>query len=87
MGFGLAMVFVLYAYGGWNDAAFIASEVRNRSRNIPWALFLSTGGITLVYLLVNGAYLWVLGFQGARESWTPAADVMQRVAAHKPSVF
>ena len=80
MGFGLAMVFVLYAYGGWNDAAFIASEVRNRSRNIPWALFLSTAGITLVYLLVNGAYLWVLGFQGARESWTPAADVMQRVA-------
>ena len=31
--FGLAMVFVLYAYGGWNDAAFVAAEVRDRRRN------------------------------------------------------
>jgi amino acid transporter len=80
MGFGLAMVFVLYAFGGWNDAAFVASEVRDAKRSIPRALFLSTSVITIIYLLVNGAYLWVLGFDAARESWTPAADVMQRIA-------
>jgi amino acid transporter len=76
-GFGLAMVFVLYAYGGWNDAAFIAFEVRNRGRNMPLALLLGTGGITLIYLLVNGAYLWGLGFEELRASSAPAADVLR----------
>lgn len=80
LGLGLAMVFVLYAYGGWNDAAFVASEVLHPSKNIPRALLLSTCGITLVYLLVNGAYLRVLGFAGAQNSWTPAADLMRHVA-------
>lgn len=74
-GFGLAMVFVLYAYGGWNDAAFVAAEVRQRHRNMPLALVLGTAGITLIYLLVNGALLWGLGFQGVRDSGAPAADV------------
>jgi len=74
-GFGLAMVFVLYAYGGWNDAAFVASEVRNRRRNMPLALILGTAGITVIYLLVNAAYLWGLGFEGVRSSSAPAADV------------
>jgi amino acid transporter len=74
-GFGLAMVFVLYAYGGWNDAAFVAAEVRNRHRNIPRALILGTGGIALIYALVNLAYLWGLGFEGLRESSAPAAEV------------
>jgi len=74
--FGMAMVFVFYAYGGWNDAAFVAAEVRNRRRNLPWALFIGTGGIMLIYLLVNAAYLWGLGFQGVSQSWTPAADVL-----------
>ena len=79
VGFGLAMVFVLYAYGGWNDAAYVAAEVRDRQRNIPLALILGISGITVIYLLVNAAYLWVLGFEGVRGSWTPAADVMQAV--------
>jgi APA family basic amino acid/polyamine antiporter len=74
-GFGLAMVFVLYAYGGWNDAAFVASEVKNRGRNMPLALILGTAGITLIYVLVNLAYLWGLGFEGVRTSSAPAADV------------
>ena len=47
-GFGLAMVFVLYAYGGWNDAAFVAAEVRDVRRNLPRALILGTTGITIV---------------------------------------
>jgi len=73
--FGLAMVFVLYAFGGWNDAAFVAAEVRNQRRNMPLALLLGTAAITLLYLAVNAAYLRVLGFEAARLSPTPAADV------------
>ncbi len=77
--FGLALVFVLYAYGGWNDAAFVAAEVRGQRRNLPWALFLGIGLITAVYLLVVTAYLIVLGYDGARAYEAPAAEVMQRV--------
>jgi APA family basic amino acid/polyamine antiporter len=75
---GLAMVFVLYAYGGWNDAAFVAAEVKDRRRDIPRALFLGIGLITAIYLLVILAYLIVLGYETASENSTPAAEVLYR---------
>jgi amino acid transporter len=74
--FGLAMIFVLYAYGGWNDAAFVAADVRNR-RNIIRALILGTGLVTIIYLAVNVAYLRALGFERIRASGTVAAEVGQ----------
>jgi APA family basic amino acid/polyamine antiporter len=74
--FGLAMVFVLYAYGGWNDAAFVAAEVRNRRRNLPLALLGGVTAVAVIYLMVNAAYLSALGFEGARQSMTPAADAL-----------
>jgi amino acid transporter len=74
-----AMVLVFLTYGGWNDAAYVAAEVRDGRRNIPRALLLGVAGITLLYLLVNAAYLWALGFDGARQSETVAADVLGRL--------
>ena len=62
----LAIILVLYAYGGWNDAAFVAAEVRNPRRNIPLALIIGVGIITVAYLLVNTAYLTGLGFDGVQ---------------------
>ncbi|TMQ33272.1 MAG: amino acid permease [Planctomycetota bacterium] len=75
---GLAMVFVLYTYGGWNDAALVAAEQRNRRRNITLALVIGTSAITLIYLLVNLAYLRGLGFEGVKASRAVAADVLER---------
>jgi amino acid transporter len=63
----LAIILVLYTYGGWNDAAFVAAEVRDRRCNIPLALLLGVGIITAVYLLVNLAYLLCLGFDLAAD--------------------
>lgn len=74
--FGVAMILVLYAFGGWNDAAFVASEVKDRQKNIPKALFLGIGGITIVYLLINIGYLWGLGIDNLRGNPTPAADAL-----------
>jgi len=76
---GTALIFVLYTYGGWNDSVFVAAEVRDVRRNMPRALLLGTLGITVIYLLVNGAYLWCLGFDGVRSSPTPASDVLHTV--------
>lgn len=75
---GLALVFILYAYGGWSDAAFVAAEVRDVRRNIPRALLAGLGTITALYVLVNLAYLAGLGFAGVCASATPAADLLQR---------
>jgi len=49
---GVAFILVLYAYGGWNDAAFVAADMRS-IRDIPKALIFGTLGITFIYLLVN----------------------------------
>jgi APA family basic amino acid/polyamine antiporter len=78
-GWPLAMILILYAYGGWNDAAFVAADVRDRKRNIPRALLLGIGVITACYVLINAAYLATLGFEGLRESRQPASDAMGKV--------
>ena len=75
-GWSLAMILVLYAYGGWNDAAFVTAEVRNRSRNIPLALLYGLGLIVIIYVLVNLAYLRAVGFEGLRKSQRPAAEAL-----------
>lgn len=74
---GLALVFVLYAYGGWTHAAYVAAEVRDQRRNLPHALVLGITGIIVIYLAINATYLGVLGFDVARHTPTPAADVME----------
>lgn len=74
---GLALVFVLYSYGGWNDASQVATEVRNLERNVPRVLIAGMGGVTILYLIVNAAYLSGLGYAGLCDSKAPAADVVQ----------
>ena len=76
--FGLAMVFVLLTYGGWNEAAYISAELREPKRNMVRALVVSIGIITALYLLVTWAYWHGLGMQGMAQSQAIAADLLQR---------
>jgi len=73
---GFALILVLYAYGGWNNAALVASEVQDPQRNVPRVLLFGTAAITALYLVVNAAYLAALGFDGLRAAAAPAADVL-----------
>lgn len=75
-GFGLAMVFVLLTFGGWNEAAYISAELKNGHRNMVKALVFSIAIITSLYLLVTWAYWRGLGFHGMSSSQTIAADLM-----------
>ena len=75
--FGLAMVFVLLSYGGWNEAAYLSAEIHDRRRNIVRALLLSIGIIAGLYLLVNWAYWQGLGIAGMARSQALAADLMR----------
>jgi len=75
--FGLAMVMVLLTYGGWNEAAYVSSEIRGFPRNVVRALLVSIGLVTLLYLLVNLAYLHGLGLAGMARSETVATDLLR----------
>lgn len=74
---GLAMVFVLLTYGGWNEAAYLSAELRGSRRGMLHALVISIGLITALYLLVNVAYVYGLGLQGMAKSEALAADLLR----------
>ena len=76
--FGLAMVFVLLTYGGWNEAAYLSAEVRGGRRAILGVLLVSLTIIAVAYLAVNLALLNGLGLAGLAASKAPGADVMNR---------
>ena len=78
----LAFLLVMFAYTGWNEAAYIATEVRDRRRTLPLALLLGTAAIIFLYVLVNIAYLTGLGYEDAAESSEVAADVLALVPWH-----
>jgi amino acid transporter len=69
--FAGAMIFALWSYSGWHEAAYIVAEVRNSRRNIPLALIVGTTVVTLIYLAVNAAFLYGLGFERARGAKVP----------------
>ncbi len=81
--FGLAMIFVLFTFGGWNEAAYLAGEVRDARRNMLRILIWGIVAVTALYLLVNAAYLVALGLDGIRDSKAVAADVMRLYAGER----
>ena len=58
--FLLALIPVMFAYSGWNAAAYIAEEIRDPGRNVPRALALGTTAVIAIYVLLNLLYLFVL---------------------------
>lgn len=77
--FSVALIIVLFTYGGWNEMAYVAAEVKDPDRNIVRALMLGTGAVTVLYLLFNGAFLYMLGHAGMAASEAVAADAMGAV--------
>lgn len=80
---GMAMIFVLLSYGGWNEAAYLTGELKDAPRNIAKVLTLGTLITVALYVLANWALLSILGLDGLRASDAVAADMM-RVAAGRP---
>ncbi|HXV89868.1 MAG TPA: amino acid permease [Gemmatimonadales bacterium] len=74
---GLALIPVMFTYGGWQQTNFIAEEIVDAPRTLPRALVLGVGIVMVVYLLANGAYLRALGPAGLAASAAPAADTLE----------
>ncbi len=77
---GMAMIFVLLTYGGWNEAAYLTGELKDAPRNIAKVLAGGTVLLVVLYTLANLALLSVLGLDGLRQSDAVAADMMRVVA-------
>ena len=78
--FGLALVFVLLAYGGWSEAAYLSGDLKDVRRNMVRVLVIATAIITLIYVLMNLAFLNILGLDGIRGSSAVGADAVRKVA-------
>ncbi len=74
--FALAMLLVMFSYSGWNAASYVAEEIRNPGRNVPFALALGTGVVVLLYLGLNLLYLYAV----------PVSDIVTQAASGQTTV-
>jgi APA family basic amino acid/polyamine antiporter len=77
---GAAMVGALFSMDAWNNVTFAAAEIQDPSRNLPLALLLGTGAVTVLYVLTNVAYLSVLPLSGVAQGATTVARGIQYAA-------
>jgi basic amino acid/polyamine antiporter, APA family len=59
-GWLFALIPIMFTYSGWNAAAYMAEEIRNPGRNVPLALLIGTVAVTLIYLLMNVLFIYVM---------------------------
>ena len=78
LAFGAALIPILFAYGGWQNANYVAEEMRDAKRQLPRALIIGTAIVVVIYVLANIAYLRTLGLAGLAATETPAADAAAR---------
>ena len=77
-GLQLALILVLFTFGGWNEMAYVAAEIKRPQQNIVRALVTGTVAVTALYVLVNGAFLSALGMAGMSNSQAVAVEAVGR---------
>jgi APA family basic amino acid/polyamine antiporter len=70
---------ILWTYDGWSDVAAVAEEVKEPQKRLPRIFFLGTIGITLLYVAVNAAYIWLMPLAEMRGTETVAPQVMDKL--------
>jgi basic amino acid/polyamine antiporter, APA family len=73
--FGAGLVPVMFSYGGWQNANYVAEEMKEPVRDLPVSLMAGTALVVLVYGSINFVYLKFLGHDGLAATTTPASDV------------
>jgi APA family basic amino acid/polyamine antiporter len=81
VGFGLAMISVLWAYEGWQYVTYTAGETVNPQRIFPLAFLIGTGALIAIYLFANLGYVAALGASGVSESTRVAASALGAVVS------
>ena len=76
--FGGAMIAVVFSYGGWQTANYVAGEMKDARRSLARALVAGVAAVIALYLLVNIAALRALGVDGLGATLTPISGVLER---------
>lgn len=84
---GAAMTPVMFSYGGWQTASFVAGEMKNPQRDLAIGLLLGVVGVILLYTSVAAVCVHALGSGGLATSKTPATDVMRLAIGAKGANF
>ena len=78
-GLKLALILVLYTYGGWNEMAYVAAEIKTPEKNVFRALVLGTVAVTVLYLMINWSFLHALGYDGVAGADAVAVDAVGQI--------
>ena len=81
--FFLALIGVFWSFGGWHHASFVAAETKNAVRNVPRAMIIGVGIVTLAYVLTNLAYMLLLPISEIAGSERVAGNAMEAIALFK----
>lgn len=76
---GAAMIFILLTYGGWNEGVYLSAELKNVRHNMARVLITSLLLVTTTYVLINAAYLHILGLESLRSSTTIGVDLTDQI--------
>ncbi len=72
----LALVGVLWSFGGWHHTSYLSGEAINAKRNVPLAMVIGVAAVTLVYILINLAYMQLMSLESISLSNKVASDAM-----------
>jgi basic amino acid/polyamine antiporter, APA family len=75
-GWLFALIPIMFTYSGWNAAAYMAEEIRNPGRNVPLALLIGTVAVTVIYVLMNVLFIYVMSIGGLAAVQGSVLDVV-----------
>lgn len=77
--FAGSLVFVMFAYSGWNASSYIAGNIDNPKRNLPFSLLVGTLIVTFIYILLTGVFMYVCTFDEMRGNLAIGNIVVNKV--------
>jgi len=75
-GWLFALIPIMFTYSGWNAAAYMAEEIRDPGKNVPLALAIGTVAVTVIYLLMNVLFIYVMSIGGLASVQGSVLDVV-----------
>ena len=66
LSFAGSLVYVMFAYSGWNASSYIAGNIENQKKNLPFSLLTGTAVVTIIYLLLTGVFMYFCTFDELR---------------------
>jgi len=72
---GVSLISVFFTYGGYQNTINLGADVKDPQRNIPQSILLGMGIVIVLYMLINIAYVYILGFENVKQSKLLAAEL------------